>query len=64
MERDQGRKAGTTKVVQVVLEEADIEAVDRWRREQHEIPARGAAIRHFIRKGLNDHAVKKVEMRG
>lgn len=41
-----------TRPLQVVLDEADITAIDDWRRKQPGIPPRGSVIRHFFRKGI------------
>ena len=54
MEAKLDRVGKNTKALQVVLDEADIEAIDNWRRDQPGIPPRGAVIRHFFRRGLAD----------
>jgi hypothetical protein len=44
--------AGPARPIAVSLDEADLRQIDEWRRDQPGIPARGTAIRHFIRRGL------------
>lgn len=46
------RAGKATKALQVVLDDADVKAIDDWRREQPGIPPRGAVIRHFFRLGM------------
>lgn len=52
MDAKLGRAGKATKALQVVLDDADVKAIDDWRREQPGIPPRGAVIRHFFRLGM------------
>jgi hypothetical protein len=40
------------KAIQGRFDGPDVEQIDRWRREQREIPSRADALRTLVRRGL------------
>lgn len=52
-----GRPAtGTNKAVTVRMPDEELDAIDKWRREQPDLPSRPLAIRRLVEKGLRDEA--------
>lgn len=38
--------------IPVMMRQSEVEAIDRWRRQQSDLPSRAEAIRRLVEKGI------------